>query len=378
MTRGLRNLQPIFRQQTWFLIGALSLPVITDVLYVFGITPIPYYNITPAMFSLTAAIAAWDLFRFHLLDVRPMAREMIVESLQDGIVVLDVKNRIVDFNAAAGKFANLTAGAIGKDPREIQAQFLEALEDLAAQGKSWTEIQVGKNPTLYYELRTSEVRDPAGQSLGRIVTIHDNTERAELFHKIEYAATHDDLTHLLNRQQFTELVEQELRHPSVPANRFSSLLMFDLDGFKGINDHYGHAAGDEALILAARKCQEMLRPSDVVGRIGGDEFAVFLAGADPQSAFSAAERLRSGIEKIEFLHEGEPIAITISIGFDSTSKPGDDFSAMLKRADKAMYRAKQLGGNRIVDYAAFADSIPTPGSKPHGNKHRTQPPKNHP
>ncbi|MBM3151761.1 MAG: diguanylate cyclase [Chloroflexi bacterium] len=368
MTRGLRKMQPIYRNQTLLLLAALALPVLTDLLYVFGYSPIRYYNITPAAFSISAAIVAWDLFRFRFLDLRPMARDMVVESLQEGIIVLDHKNRIVDFNRAAQKIAELTGAAIGKNPREVELQFLQAINDLAAQGKSWTEIHIGENPTLYYELRSSEIRDPGNQPLGRIITIRDNTEHAERFHKVEYAATHDDLTNLLGRQQFSELVNHELQRGPGPAHHPCSILMFDLDGFKSINDRCGHAAGDEALILTARKCEKVLRPADIVGRIGGDEFAVFLAGADTRSAFVAAERLRKGIEKIKFKVGGETIALTISIGIHTATNPNDNFSDIIKQADKAMYRAKGLGGNSIVDSATPANHMPDKGKEPHGKE----------
>ncbi len=369
LTRGLRQTQPIYRNQTLLLLAALSLPVLTDLLYILGYSPIKYYNVTPAMFSVSSAILAWGLFRFHFLDLRPMARDMIVENLQDGIIVLDLKNRIVDFNRAAERIAELTGAAIGKDPREMPMQLLEALDNLAAQGKSWAEIRVGENPSLYYELRSSDIRGPGNQPLGRIITIRDNTERAELFHKVEYAATHDDLTGLLNRQHFSELAERELRRSPAAANRSNSIVMFDLDGFKSINDRYGHAAGDEALILVARKCQKLLRPADTLGRIGGDEFAVFLAGADLKSALKAAERIRRGIERIQFTAGGENISLTGSFGIHATDNKSDNFSAIIKKADKSMYRAKQLGGNCMVDFAALADNIPTQGKKPHGTKH---------
>ncbi len=369
MTRGLRKEQAIYRNQTLLLLAALFLPVLTDLLYVLGYSPIKYYNITPAMFSVSAAIMAWDLFRFQLLDLRPMARDMIVENLQDGIIVLDHKNRIVDFNRAAERIAELSGAAIGKDPREMRIHLLEALDNRAAQDRSWTEIRVGENPTLYYELHASAIKDPTDQPIGRIITIRDNTERAELFHKIEYTATHDDLTTLLNRQQFSQLVDYELQRTAPSGNQGSSIIMFDLDGFKSINDQYGHAAGDRALIRVARKCQKLLRPTDLLGRIGGDEFAVFLSSTRPKDASRTAERIRKGIEAIKFSEGGETIKLSGSFGIHSTRNKDDNFNQIIIKADKAMYRAKQLGGNCMVqsESQAGAGASRLPEEKRKGN-----------
>jgi diguanylate cyclase (GGDEF)-like protein len=350
MTHGLRKMQAIYRRQAFLLIAALLLPVITDILYVLGYSPIKYYNITPAVFSVSAAIIAWNLFRFKFLDLRPMARDMIVDNLQDGIIVLDRKNRIVDFNHAAKQITELTVEAIGKSPPELKTRLLGTIDHLIAEGRTWMEIEVGETPTHYYELRFSNIQDPTGALIGRIVTLHNNTERAALFRKVEYAATHDNLTGLLNRQHFFDLAEHELQKFPPQMGYSISVVMFDLDRFKQINDRHGHEAGDKALAIVAKNCQKLLRPTDIFGRIGGDEFAVLLVNADAKSACEAAERLRKGIKKIKFTVGQNKIILTGSFGIHSAFQQGETINAILKRADKAMYRAKQAGGNCIAEY----------------------------
>lgn len=304
MLRGLRKMQPIYRSQALLLLASLLLPVLTDLAYVFGYSPIKYYNLTPAVFSISAGIVAWDLFRYQLLDLRPIARDHIMESIQEGIIVLDQQDRIVDFNPTAERMARITAASVGKDLQELQSRLHQVIRDLDREGKTCTEIQIGENPILYYELLFSEIKTPTGHSIGRIITLRDNTDRAELFHRIEHAATHDDLTGTLNRQHFAELATREFQRQSYAGHIPVSMIMFDLDYFKQINDRYGHATGDEALIRVAQTCSHLLRPTDIFGRIGGDEFAAILPEASPHDAARAAERLRKGIEILEFLAKG--------------------------------------------------------------------------
>jgi diguanylate cyclase (GGDEF)-like protein len=354
MLRGYQKMQPIYRSQILLLLASLLLPLLTDLAYVFGYSPIKYYNLTPAVFSVSATLIAWDLFRFQLFDLRPIARDLVMEKIQEGIIVLDRRERIVDFNSAAKGMAKITSAAIGKNLLELQAQLLEAVHGLAREGKSWTEIQVGENPILYYELHISDIRDPAGHPIGLIITLRDNTERAELFHRIEHAATHDDLTGTLNRQQFAELATREFQRQSYAGHIPVSMIMFDLDYFKQINDRYGHATGDEALIEVAQLCSHLLRPTDIFSRIGGDEFAAILTEAGPDDAARVAERLREGIERLEFLAEGERVRLTSSFGIYTLQNGNEPFNEVFKRVDKAMYRAKQSGRNRVVNFESLA------------------------
>lgn len=358
LLRGLRKMQPIYRSQALLLLAALLLPALTDIAYVLGYSPIQYYNLTPAVFSLSASIIAWDLFRFQLLDLRPIARDHILESIQEGIIVLDQQERIIDLNPAAKRMARITAAAIGKDLQNLQSRLHQVMHDLDREEKSWTEIQIGENPILTYELHFSEIKHPSGRPIGRIITLRDNTERAELFHRIEHAAAHDDLTGTLNRQRFAELATQEFQRPGRAEYHRVSMIMFDLDRFKQINDQYGHAAGDEALIKVAQACSRLLRSSDIFGRIGGDEFAVILADTSTDDTARAAERLRAGIEKLEFLAEGQRVWLTSSFGIYTLQNGNEPFNEVFKRVDKAMYRAKQSGGNRVVNFESLAENAP--------------------
>jgi diguanylate cyclase (GGDEF)-like protein len=122
--------------------------------------------------------------------------------------------------------------------------------------------------------------------------------------------------------------------------------MIDIDWFKKINDRYGHSAGDEVLKGVARICKESIRDIDIAGRFGGEEFAVVLVECSLDSAFTVAERIRANIESNEFPVDGTSIRCTVSIGIAGNTTEDADLEMVMKRADTALYDAKQAGRNR--------------------------------
>lgn len=169
-----------------------------------------------------------------------------------------------------------------------------------------------------------------------------NESRAQL----ESASRIDALTGVNNRRYFSELLVAEIERCCRYKCSFS-VLMFDLDHFKRVNDTYGHAAGDEALRTFARTLQQSeLRKIDFWGRIGGEEFAMVLPGTASDSALNPAERIRSLVEETPVRHDTVTFRITVSIGI-SQYQSGDTIETVLARADRAMYEAKQTGRNRV-------------------------------
>lgn len=169
----------------------------------------------------------------------------------------------------------------------------------------------------------------------------------------------DGLTGISNRRQFDETLLREWRRLG-RQGRPLSMLLCDVDFFKQFNDGYGHQVGDECLKAVARTLRDTLRrPADLVARYGGEEFAVILPDTEITGALQVAEAMRSAVEGLNITHRYSKGAsvVTISIGVASTtpSRTGSDSSALLKRADDALYRAKQAGRNRIA--AAVVSAI---------------------
>lgn len=164
--------------------------------------------------------------------------------------------------------------------------------------------------------------------------------------ELEHQAYHDYLTGLANRRFFIERAEVELSRVKRYGGQFS-LIMFDIDHFKMINDTHGHSVGDLVLKKIAEICQSILRDIDITGRIGGEEFALLLPHTDPESALDAARRIHAAFSESHVqLQNGKTINFTASFGVVASGKT-TTIDELLKLADKALYQAKKTGRNRV-------------------------------
>lgn len=163
--------------------------------------------------------------------------------------------------------------------------------------------------------------------------------------RLEQLATTDFLTSFANRRHFEELGERELRRLA-RDHITASLVMFDLDYFKAVNDRYGHDVGDEVLRQISPPVSHSMRPRDLCGRSGGEEFVLLLAEADEERACRIAERIRAGIAALSIEHQRATIQVTASFGVAEWDGK-EDLGTLMHRADAALYRAKRTGRNRV-------------------------------
>lgn len=171
--------------------------------------------------------------------------------------------------------------------------------------------------------------------------------REELAGKLTELASTDSLTGAATRRRLTEMAEHERRRCHRDGKPLS-LIVTDIDNFKAINDRHGHAAGDAALQAFVDRLRGELRESDVVGRMGGEEFAIVLPDSDLAHSAQVAERLRNVAAATPVLWHGTPIELTASFGVAQLNGPADSLDAVLSRADKGLYEAKRAGRNRVV------------------------------
>jgi len=162
--------------------------------------------------------------------------------------------------------------------------------------------------------------------------------------RLDRVARTDGLTACLNRRAFTARVNAWLQSP---ASSCGALLMIDADNFKSINDLYGHDHGDEALTIIARAIRTVLRSGDLVGRMGGEEFAVFLPGVTQHQAQIVAERIRMSVIVACFAPDGKVHPLSVSIG-GAAFAAATTFTELFRIADQRLYGAKQAGRNAVV------------------------------
>jgi len=231
---------------------------------------------------------------------------------------------------------------------QVRDQLIVAL-DAAKQGKfSRYDVLAKMGVDLVpLDFQVGPIYDNSGQIIGLLPTAVDITERKRLEVELKRQAHLDYLTGLPNRRSFMDQGEVELSR----TQRYDtslSVLMLDIDHFKLINDTYGHQAGDLVLKTLATIFQEVLRNVDIIGRMGGEEFAVMLPETDIDQATEVAERLREVILEDEVsLPVGLRINFTVSIGIATLIDKRSNIDMLLYEADKALYRAKHTGRNKV-------------------------------
>lgn len=295
----------------------------------------------------------------------------VIQSAYDGIVTVDRQQRIHLFNAAAEEM-------FGYSAEEVLGKPLTALIPTRSRARhdshmvNFAESPIGSRQMFerggrIFGLAKDGTEFPVEISIAKITVdgateftalIRDISERAKLIDELKRQALIDQLTGLPNRRSFYE----QSVHQIASARRHErplSVLMIDLDRFKRINDTRGHPAGDMVLkaMASAGKC--ILRQSDIFARLGGEEFAVLLPETDEERAIVIAERLRQTVANARFQHDwGEhgPIPFTISIGVAPCLNDDLAIEYALKRADRALYDAKQDGRNRVKIWSRMPEA----------------------
>ena len=175
------------------------------------------------------------------------------------------------------------------------------------------------------------------------------TERLRIETELERLATTDPLTGAYNRREFARLAQVELER----ARRYghpTSAILLDVDHFKKVNDTYGHAAGDDVLVVLAQLLTREVRASDLVARYGGEEFMLFLPETSQEKAWDIAERIRRVVADMPVMVDDQIVRFTVSMGVTSSENVGQDFESLLREADRLLYQAKQSGRNQVVSH----------------------------
>jgi diguanylate cyclase (GGDEF)-like protein len=194
------------------------------------------------------------------------------------------------------------------------------------------------------ETQVRAYRDGNGYPAGLVLVVRDSTDRRTQVEALERAAGSDPLTGIANRRAFIAALDDAAKFS---GERRCCLAIFDIDHFKQVNDRHGHAAGDEVLKAVAGEAQRALRGSDLLARVGGEEFAAILPDAILSDAYTACERLRQRVEAlcVDAGLRGK-IRVTVSVGLVEIT-PGTPASALYEAADQALYVAKNEGRNML-------------------------------
>ena len=338
---------------------------------------------------LGAAVSLFIVYRHHqhidLAAVAPALLRSSLNALTEGVVLLDNRERIIMANNTFAEIVGVVPGALNGVPiARLEWKFSNSYENelpwtiTIRDGSQQTNRQMSLSGTSdarkVYLVDSAPVCDDRGKNSGVMVTFSDITQLEEKNDQLEgmlgmlkksrdeirrqneelqVLATRDSLTDCLNRRSFFEKFETVFNIALRDGHKLACI-MADIDVFKTINDRYGHARGDDVIRKVAECLQLSLRSSDTICRYGGEEFCIVLPGMDLDAAMKIAERARSNIQllRVTGTTGASAISITASLGIASLEHGATTLSQLIELADRALYRAKNTGRNRVVAWDA--------------------------
>ncbi len=297
-----------------------------------------------------------DITRARAAEAELRLASTVFETTADGIVISDGDDRVIMVNSAFTRLSGFTLEEMihlplqespfgPLDPTETTAR----MAHLHREGYVTTEVRRKhkEGHELHLWITATIVRSEEGKILNYLRVFTDISPLKDTQRKLEHLAHIDALTGLPNRRLFADRIERAL-HRARRSDLAFGLLFLDLDGFKYVNDTYGHDIGDQLLRQAAVRLSRCVRTSDSLCRHGGDEFTIILEDAfRPEHAVTVAQRILQAFET-PFVIDGKSMLVGTSIGIALFPTDGTDGAALIKLADGAMYSAKNAGGNRYA------------------------------
>lgn len=299
----------------------------------------------------------------HALFTEKERAEITLKSIGDGVITTDHQGRITYLNPVAEHLTGWSSqSAEGQSIEEIFAIYneetLEPVENPALKSMQLQKIIALSNHTILINRAGEKISiedsgapiiDKSGQTIGSVLVFHDATDARELKRRLTWQTLHDPLTGLKNRQAFENQLENLISDAQQDNSNEHSLIYIDLDQFKIVNDTVGHQAGDELLKQVAIVLKQQTRDSDLLARIGGDEFALLLENCSTEDAATIAEKLRSSLAGYQFIWENRGFDIGASIGITAIHAASNK-AGIMSQADVACYLAKDQGRNRVHIY----------------------------
>ncbi len=328
-------------------------------------------DLAPLMFGLSGIIYVFAIFHTHFMDLIPIARSLLIENMRDGVLVLDLRNRIMDINPAMeGFLEEKISFYMGKNAFEVFQPWMEKTDLFLDKTETRIELKVPKDPSRYVDLQVTPLYDRSHSMNGHLMVFRDITESKQVEKRLRYVndrlqgqlieigllqsklreqAIRDPLTNIFNRRYLDETLDRELSR-AAREDYPVCVIMVDIDHFKRVNDTHGHEAGDLVLKAIAETLSDHCRRGDFACRYGGEEFVVALPNITLETAYARAEDLRKSLNLLSVPYEEHSLSVTISMGIACFPENGQTRDCVLRAADQAMYAAKEAGRDHILSY----------------------------
>lgn len=332
-----------YRMQLFFLLVCLFIPLLAEGVYFIslGISANHVYLVPYSMALMSLCLYA-GVVRFNIFEIISMATISAMEHIREGFVLVDDHNNYLFSNPAAAEMLPGLTKLHRGEPIDSARGWPEELKD-AKNGS--VEFSVSDKSTMYFRASVSHVFSQSQILIAKTIIFGDVTDNIMLMKKLENAAYIDALTGLYNRKHFFELAAVDIER-ALRLNQSIFTAMLDLDFFKGVNDTYGHTAGDLVLRKTGEIIRHTIRSYDLLGRYGGEEFVLLITNLDEETAIQLMERIRENMEHSVTNYEGEEIKITCSIGLAKLSE-NETLEESIKKADTALYAAKRISRNLV-------------------------------
>ncbi len=306
---------------------------------------------TPAVQMCAFDISRQIAIEQMMLDNEQLLRSMLeilpvpiyIARWSDGRLVFVNRKTCLLFQQSANKLlrSRCVDFFVNERDNENLRSMLETVHDMRE-----VEVRMKTAQGAEFTAELAAIMMDYGSQSAVLVSLNDISHRKKLEAELFHQASYDELTGVSNRRHFLMQAEQEMRR----ARRFGrdmSIMMIDIDHFKPINDKFGHASGDVVLSGLVKASLESLRESDIMGRLGGEEFGVILPETGLSAAIDAANRLRQHLSERPIITPKSAVTCTASIGVAQLKEQDGTIDDMLARADEALYRAKEGGRNRV-------------------------------
>jgi len=289
--------------------------------------------------------------------------QITLQSIGDGVVTTDADACVQYLNPVAEeltgwKVDDAVSRSIDEIFRGFHEETCEPIENPVAVSMRRNRLIKSVRPTLlirrdgielYIESTAAPIRDATGAVTGGALVFHDVSEARELNSKLSFHASHDILTHLVNRKEFEDRLARALKSANAQEASYA-VLHLDLDQFKIINDACGHSAGDQLLRQLSALLKSKIRWRDTLARLGGDEFGVLLESSTLEEAMATAETLRKTVNEFRFVWDDRTFKLGVSIGVVPIVSSNEDIASVISAADSACAAAKEGGRNRVYTY----------------------------
>jgi diguanylate cyclase (GGDEF)-like protein len=298
------------------------------------------------------AVAVIDALTSHICVVDPAG---IIVAVNQAWTRYNANNsNAPDFDYIGTNYLDVCRRSVGPASTEAPP-FLEGLRAVLRGGKEFFQIEYpchSPNEMRWYLGRVSPLRHPSSPAhiIGAVISHVNITDQKLVELKYAKLADTDPLTEVPNRRFFNDFAKRDMER-FLRFGAPSSLLMIDLDNFKNVNDTHGHTIGDEVLRRVASAGKTMTRSGDLFARMGGEEFVCMLPRTDEWGAVMVAEKLRAAVERLPAVSGTQLVPVTISIGVSSVYETDRTVDSALRRADRALYRAKNDGRNCVRTYS---------------------------